>query len=164
MGRNVGLVFSLNTLGNVLEAVLAGLWLLPLLGMKTLIESGVMVNLLVGAAVLWTASEWLSWRRALVLGSGLAGLFLVMFSMPTWDQLMLTSGQFRTRQAAKYHSYDDYRQSIHTQSLLFYKDDRDTTVTVAQGKDGDLFLKVNGKTDASSRGDLPTQLLLAHVP
>jgi spermidine synthase len=164
MGRNVGLVFSLNTLGNVLGAVLAGLWLLPLLGMKPLIESGVMVNLLIGAAVLWTAHGWVSWRRVFLTGAGLAGLFLVMLSMPAWDQLMLTSGQFRTRQMASHHSYDDYRQSIHTQSLLYYKDDKDTTVTVAQGKDGDLFLKVNGKTDASSRGDLPTQLLLAHVP
>jgi predicted membrane-bound spermidine synthase/tetratricopeptide (TPR) repeat protein len=164
MGRNVGLVFSLNTLGNVLGAVLAGLWLLPLLGMKTLIESGVMVNLLVGAAVLWTAREWLSWRRALVMGAGLAGLFLMMLSLPAWDQLMLTSGQFRTRQTAQHQSYDDYRQTIHNQSLLYYKDDRDTTVTVAQGKEGELYLKVNGKTDASSRGDLPTQLLLAHVP
>ena len=164
MGRNVGLVFSLNTLGNVLGAVLAGLWLLPLLGMKTLIESGVMVNLLIGAAVLWTAHGWVSWRRVFLTGAGLAGLFLVMLSTPAWDQLMLTSGQFRTRQIASHHSYDDYRQSIHTQSLLYYKDDKDTTVAVAQGKDGDLFLKVNGRNDASSRGDLPTQLLLAHVP
>jgi hypothetical protein len=45
----------LTTLGNVLGAVLAGLWLLPLLGMKTLIESGVIVNLLMGSIVLWTA-------------------------------------------------------------------------------------------------------------
>jgi spermidine synthase len=164
MGRNVGLVFSLNTLGNVLGAVLAGLWLLPLLGMKTLIESGVVVNLLVGASVLWTAHGWLSWRRAWVMGAGLAGLFLVMLSLPAWDKLMLTSGQFRTRQLATHHSYDDYRQSIHNQSLLFYKDDRDTTVTVVKGKEDELFLKVNGKTDASSRGDLPTQLLLAHIP
>ena len=56
MGSKAGLVFSLNTLGNVLGAVLAGLWLLPLLEMKTLIESGVIVNLLVSSMVLWMAS------------------------------------------------------------------------------------------------------------
>jgi spermidine synthase len=164
MGRNVGLVFSLNTLGNVLGAVLAGMWLLPLLGMKTLIESGVIVNLLVGATVRWTANRRVSWRRVFVIGSGLAGLFLVIFSMPAWDKLVLTSGQFRTQQTAQFPSYEDYRDSVHHQSLLFYKDGKDTTVTVAKGKDGDLFLKMNGKTGASSRGDLPTQLLLAHLP
>jgi spermidine synthase/tetratricopeptide (TPR) repeat protein len=55
-------------------------------------------------------------------------------------------------------------RAVHQQSLVFYKDDRDATVTVVKGRDGELYLKVNGKTDASSRGDLPTQLLLAHVP
>jgi spermidine synthase len=164
MGRKVGLVFSLNTLGNVLGAVLAGLWLLPLLGMKTLIESGVMVNLLLGTIMLWTASRWLSWRRAFVMSSGLAGLFLAVLYMPSWDKLMLSSGQFRNRQTAQYRSYEHYWSNVHNQSLLFYKDDKDTTVTVVKGRDGELFLKVNGKTDASSRGDLPTQLLLAHVP
>jgi spermidine synthase len=164
MGRKIGLVFSLNTLGNVLGAIAAGLWLLPLLGMKTLIGSGVMVNFLVGSMVLWTASRWVWWRRALVMGSGLVGLVMAIFCMPSWDKLVLSSGQFRNRQIAQYRSYEDYRRNMHNQSLLFYKDDKDTTVTVEQARDRNLFLKVNGKTDASSRGDLPTQLLLAHVP
>jgi spermidine synthase len=164
MGSKVGLVFSLNTLGNVLGAVLAGLWLLPLLGMKTLIESGVIVNLLVGSTVLWTASRWAWWRRALVMGAGMVGLVMTILYMPSWDKLVLSSGQFRNRQIAQYRNYEDYRRNIHNQSLLFYKDDKDTTVTVEKARDGNLFLKVNGKTDASSRGDLPTQLLLAHVP
>jgi spermidine synthase len=132
--------------------------------MKTLIESGVIVNLLVGSMVLWTASQWVSLRRAFIMGSGLVGLFLAIFCMPSWDKLVLSSGQFRNRQIAQYRSYEDYRRNIHKQSLLFYKDDKDTTVTVEKGRDGNLSLKVNGKTDASSRGDLPTQLLLAHVP
>ncbi len=164
LGRKVGLVFSLNTLGNVLGAVLAGLWLLSLLGMETLIKSGVIVNLLVGSMVLWTASRWVSLRRAFIIGFGLVGLFIVVLCMPSWDKLVLSSGQFRNRQITQYPSYEDYHRNIHNQSLLFYKDDKDTTVTVEKGKDGNLFLKVNGKTDASSHGDLPTQLLLAHVP
>jgi spermidine synthase len=164
MGKKVGLVFSLNAIGNVLGAVLAGLWLLPLLGVKTLIDSGVIVNLLVGSMVLWTASRMPSWRRALFMSSGLLGLFFALFSLPSWDKLILSSGQFRNRQIAQYRSYEDYRHDVHSQSLLFYRDDKDATVTVVKGRDGDLFLKVNGKTDASSRGDLPTQLLLAHVP
>jgi spermidine synthase len=98
------------------------------------------------------------------MGPGLVGLFLVIFSLPSWDKLILSSGQFRNRQIAQYRSYEDYRRDVHKQSLLFYKDDKDATVTVVKGRDGDLYLKVNGKTDASSRGDLPTQLLLAHVP
>jgi spermidine synthase/tetratricopeptide (TPR) repeat protein len=88
----------------------------------------------------------------------------VILSLPSWDKLLLSSGQFRNRQSAQYRSYDNYRRNVQKQSLLFYQDDKDATVTVVKGRDGDVFLKVNGKTDALSRGDLPTQLLLAHVP
>jgi predicted membrane-bound spermidine synthase/tetratricopeptide (TPR) repeat protein len=164
MGRKVALVFSLNTLGNVLGAVLVGLWLLPLLGVKGLIESGIIVNLLLAFVVLWTAGRTRQWWRALAMGAGLAGMLLGIVSLPSWDSLSLSSGQFRNRRIGRYHSYDDYRRSLHSQTLLFHKDDRDATVTVVQGQEGELYLKVNGKTDASSRGDLPTQLLLAHVP
>jgi hypothetical protein len=79
--------------------------------MKTLIEGGVIVNLLVGSMVLWTASRWISWRRAFVMGSGLVALFLAIFWMPSWDKLVLSSGQFRNRQAAQYRNYEDYQRN-----------------------------------------------------
>jgi hypothetical protein len=70
---------------------------------------------------------------------GSSGRTLAIFWMPSWDKLVLSSGQFRNRQAAQYRNYQDYRRIIHSQSLLFYKEDKDTTVTVVKGKDGHLF-------------------------
>jgi spermidine synthase len=53
-------------------------------------------------------------------------------------------------------------------TLEFYEDAADATVSVERG-DGigapaDVGLRINGKTDASSRLDLSTELLLGHLP
>jgi spermidine synthase len=47
--------------------------------------------------------------------------------------------------------------------LLYEEEGLTATVTVV-ASGGQLYLKVNGKTDASSRGDLRSQSLLAHLP
>ena len=47
--------------------------------------------------------------------------------------------------------------------LLYEEEGLTATVTVVESG-GQLYLKVNGKTDASSRGDLRSQSLLSHLP
>jgi spermidine synthase len=37
-------------------------------------------------------------------------------------------------------------------------------VTVQKTSEGNLALQINGKTDASARGDAATQLMLGHLP
>jgi len=164
VGEKVGRVFSMNTLGNVLGAVMAGLVLLPALGIKTLIETGIVVNLLVGSLVVWTALQWGLRRKVGIVTACFLSFLLYLAWVPAWDKTILSSGEFRTRQTSQPLSYGDYSARFKKQTVLFYKDDSNATVTVVQEKNGDLYLKVNGKTDASSRGDLSTQLLLAHIP
>ena len=48
--------------------------------------------------------------------------------------------------------------------VLFHKEDVGATVTVKQLPDGSLTLYTNGKPDASSHGDLPSQELVAQIP
>jgi spermidine synthase len=52
--------------------------------------------------------------------------------------------------------------------ILFYEDAADATVSIEQGDIGQtnkqIKLRINGKVDASSHGDLSTQYLLAHLP
>ena len=49
--------------------------------------------------------------------------------------------------------------------LKFYKEGMTTSVMVVREKStGVYLLAVNGKIDASSEGDLPTQLLSGHIP
>nr|NIQ00043.1 tetratricopeptide repeat protein [Nitrospinaceae bacterium]NIR54150.1 tetratricopeptide repeat protein [Nitrospinaceae bacterium]NIS84564.1 tetratricopeptide repeat protein [Nitrospinaceae bacterium]NIT81356.1 tetratricopeptide repeat protein [Nitrospinaceae bacterium]NIU43643.1 tetratricopeptide repeat protein [Nitrospinaceae bacterium] len=48
--------------------------------------------------------------------------------------------------------------------ILFYKEGLHTTVTTELSIDGNIFLRVNGKTDASLAMDMRTQLLSGYLP
>jgi hypothetical protein len=78
----------------------------------------------------------------------------------------MSSGAFRARET----QFNPATMPMRKQhiKILFYEDAPDATVTVELG-DGigapaDLGLRVNGKPDASTGGDLSTQLLVAHLP
>jgi spermidine synthase len=47
---------------------------------------------------------------------------------------------------------------------LFFKEGLHAVVSVLRTPEGDLLLQVNGKTDASARGDAATQLMVGHLP
>lgn len=52
LGRQVGILYSVNTLGAVLGTLLAGYWLVPLLGIRTTIHLAVVMNVGIGSLVL----------------------------------------------------------------------------------------------------------------
>jgi len=163
LGENIGNVFAANTAGTLIGAVAAGVVLLPLLGIKMLIEVGVLINLVVGASTLWLGSGLTLKKKMLTLGTSF-GLFVIyLYLFPAWDQNILSSGSFRLRGFYAGTTYADFKKG-HRDEMLYYKDGANMTVAVTQAKDNQILLKVNGKPDASSRGDLPTQILSGQVP
>jgi predicted membrane-bound spermidine synthase/tetratricopeptide (TPR) repeat protein len=164
VGTSVGRVFSLNTLGNVLGSLAAGLWLLPLLGIRGLIEAGVVVNLLLAVLVTLSVPGWSVRRRAAWVAVPLLVIAGLRVMTPPWDLAQITSGAFRMRGLKGVgETYDAFRRSVTDERILFNRDDAYGTVTVSES-DGQTRLRVNGKVDASTRGDLATQLLLGHLP
>lgn len=161
LGRRVGSVFALNTLGTVVGAALAGLLLMPWLGMKGLIELGIAINLLIGAGMLLGARQRL-WTHALS-AAGVALFLAFRVGYPAWDKAVLSRGDFRQRHAIDIASFDDYKR-LSTTTVTYYKDGVNATVTAGRNAEGHLYLKVNGKPDASTGADMPTQLLLGHLP
>jgi spermidine synthase/Tfp pilus assembly protein PilF len=162
IGKNIGRIFAANTAGTLIGAAAAGLALLPLLGIKRLIELGVVINLLVGISAL-IASSSLPPRRKLYAAIPSAALFLFYIALfPSWDQAMISIGAFRLRGAVSMN-YRQFKLQQHD-NILYYKDGSNMTVTVSEGKSKELTLRVNGKPDASSHGDLPTQILLGQIP
>lgn len=167
-GRRVGLVFSINTLGTVLGAGLTGLLLMPWLGLARTMALGVGINAGIAALVLlrhgprrrriaWVASPALA--LALV---GLAGKYLT----PQWDRAFAL-GLWRDRGDAP--SLAQFQERVRTFDLRSHRDGASATVVIeGWGADRpgplEVSLRVNGKTDASSRADLPTQLLSGHLP
>ena len=49
--------------------------------------------------------------------------------------------------------------------LLFYKEGHTCTISVHKSRrTGTVYMKSNGKVEASTKGDMPTQVLVAHLP
>jgi len=93
---------------------------------------------------------------------------LVWNPISQWDAAILTSGPYLY---AKTYRDTSEQQSIGLEEamkkgreLLFFKEGLHAVVSVQKTSEGDLMLNLNGKTDATARGDAATQLMLGHLP
>ena len=176
--RAIGAVYSVNTLGSIIGAALAALILLPVLGLKSLLIAGGVLDMGIGVWLMMIAGRRNPEARR--FGSALAGAtVLVVFTIVAnvqLDKTILVSGVFRYGRVPAPGSRD----------VVFYKDGRTATVSVVKAEDGGYSLATNGKPDASLSprwfesasdatarvpfdGDESTQVLLpmitlAHVP
>ncbi len=163
LGQRVGRLLTWNTLGAVAGTLLTGFGLMPWVGLRG--SFGVL------AGALCIGALGLAWRRAQLRMAAWAGgslaliVFLFTLGGDGWRHVM-SSGAFRAKETeVSFHVMEQRKAHIR---ILFYEDAPDATVSIEQG-DGvgapdDIGLRINGKTDASSRSDLSTQLLLGHLP
>lgn len=167
-GQSVGLVFSVNTVGTVLGAALSGLVFLPFLGLARSFALGVGLNLALALAVLLRRRAGAA--RAVIWGSPVLVLGLVVLAggvlSPTWERAF-SLGLWRTKSPPG--SVSNYRDMVRAMDLRYYRDGAGASVAVNTWTNPatskmELALRVNGKTDATTLGDLSTQLLLAHIP
>ncbi len=163
LADRVGRLLTWNTVGAVAGVLLTGFVLMPHAGLRGAFE--ILALLLCGLAA------WVGWRMRshwhLALPSGVAALLLAGLAGggEGWKHA-LSSGAFRARETeADFSVMERRKQHV---KILFYEDAPDATVTVERG-DGigaadETGLRINGKPDASSHGDLSSQLLLTHLP
>jgi predicted membrane-bound spermidine synthase len=176
--RAIGAVYSVNTLGSIIGAGFASLLLMPLLGLKTLLILGGVIDMGLGVWLLFIAGRTSAntHRFAIGVAGGTALVVLGAVLNVNFDRGVLSSGVYRYGRVPTYGS----------RTVVFYKDGRTATVSVRKGDDGGYSLATNGKPDASISplwfetpsdtmtrvrldGDESTQVLLpmitlAHVP
>ena len=163
LGRGVGRLLTWNTLGAVAGTLVTGFILMPKLGLR-----GAWLGLAMGLCAAAWLLGWRFRRPAVEIYAGaLAAVLVVVGGLTgdTWQHLM-SSGVFRLRETELKTDFLPHRRR-HVK-IHFHEDAPDASVTVEQG-DGvgtsdQITLRVNGKPDASSRGDMGTQYLLAHLP
>jgi spermidine synthase len=152
-GRATASVYGVNTLMGVLGSAATGLWLLPLLGVQ---------GVLVAAAVLLGLGSLLLSRRPGFL-LAIAALALVQ---PSWDGKLYAVGVYnrvsdlgdRSRSAVLEFAHEGWE-------LVSYEDGRSAAVAVGRStRTGNVWLSINGKVDASTGDDMPTQVLSGQVP
>ena len=175
LGGHVGRLYGWNTLGAIFGASVGGLYFLPEWHIAGTVLIGISLNLLAAWCALHasavadeqTRQQPRSWP--LLGGWGLAilwGMGLAWWQRPPWDEMMMTSGMYkyvsdlsdRSREGVIAFAVEPYE-------LLFYDEGLSSVVTVARSKSSDnIWLANNGKVDASTSVDMPTQLLVAHLP
>lgn len=169
LGTSVGRIFSVNTLGTVGGCLVAGLVLIPAVGVKHTIELAAAMNLAAGLLIV-LADEPIS-RVKRYSFPAVAGLVVVLYFVlvPNWSHGTMLSGVFRqiNRNTPPPKSYSEFSTSSEHTDVLYYKEGTTATVGVVESESFDgrqLVLIINGKADASSRADLPTQVLLGQLP
>jgi spermidine synthase len=137
----VGRVYAWNTLGSIVGAAAAGLWLLPALGVRGTLILGGAIDLALGCWLLWrSAPLHVGGRRTAQLATAAAlAVVLVSALSPGFDPSVLSSGVFRYGNVPAAGSRD----------IIFYADGRTASVSVQMGSDSGFTLATNGKPDAS---------------
>jgi spermidine synthase len=176
--KSIGAVYGANTIGSIVGVALAGLVILPLVGVRTLIMGGAILDMAIGVALLVIAASAANRGRAVAYASAvLAVAFVLLVSvMPRVERQVLAVGVFR------YGAVPDWMDEVR-----FYRDGRTATVSVYETSAPRLVvIATNGKADGSLpvtwlsgcspgtarmelSGDAATQMLgplltLAHAP
>ena len=145
--RSIGTVYGINTLGSIAGVVLAGLVLLPVVGLKVLLVEAALIDMVLGLYLLRLVGRGsAAGKRVRVLAPVLAlavatfALALASLLGNRFDQDVLASGVYRYGTLPPAGS----------RRVLFAKDGRTASVTAGMSlADGSLYIATNGKPDAS---------------
>jgi spermidine synthase len=157
--RRFGLVYAVNTLGAVSGSLAAGFLFIPRFGLQPTLW--IVSGCLLAAALLTVAQGRLT--KSARAAAALASVAAVALSAagPPWDRELMASGAYLY---ARYVPKDlDLETLLKAGTLLYYREGAAATVSVKR-LTGTTTLAVDGKVDASNRGDMLTQNLVAHLP
>ena len=156
LGRSIGNVYSVNTVGSILGAFCAGFILIPLLGIRPSIVLTVALNTGIGCFLVIKGGHRTETGGSLlqgisigmpILNAGLAVILLLTLNQP----LFLKSAIFKTQRPGD--------------TLVDYNEEIDATVTTLKDDEAvyRLYVDTNQAADAS-RWDSPSHRVIAHLP
>lgn len=165
LGRDVGGVYALNTLGAIVGSFLSAFLFVPLFsrwfggaGMQATFFLSIGIYAAIGAGLLLVSRLGRA-VRALAAAATVAAAALFFLLAPAWDAASMTIGVFRLSLAE--NALDE--ESWGAPDVKYYHDGVTTTVSIELW--GRHFaLKNNGKVDASNGDDMPTQIVVAAYP
>ncbi len=156
LGKSIGNVYAVNTVGSILGAFCAGFIFIPLLGIRPSIVLTVALNSGIGCLLIlrsrWQTETGKSLLQGIgigmpILNAGLAVILLLTVNQP----LFLKSAIFKTQRPGD--------------TLVDYNEEVDATVTTLKDDEGvyRLYVDTNQAADAS-RWDSPSHRVIAHLP
>jgi spermidine synthase len=167
VGRSVGTVYGCNTIGTIVGSFLGGFVLIPFLGIQNTIFTAVAINIAVSIGFVTMTHSLAPAKKGLVA----VGVALVaggcMAAIPEWNASLMSFGPYHEAVRISKSTAQSRRalENLAQKSkVLYHKEGLTTTVTVKEVAEGVLALYINGKPDASSLSDLPSQEMVAHLP
>ncbi len=171
-GEDVGGAYALNTLGSILGATLTGFVFVVAWGAQATLRVGLVLNGLAALALAWAAARGIAEGsledkriRIRVLSAGILATvaLVVAVAAPGWSTRLIDLGP--TIYARGHMSPAERRAFLEHRGVrqLTFREGWNATVSVWDGEAG-RSLRVNGKVDASDRGDMGTQIMLGLAP
>ncbi|MDQ7821375.1 MAG: fused MFS/spermidine synthase [Candidatus Eremiobacteraeota bacterium] len=159
LGKSIGSIYAVNTLGCIAGSFLTGFVLIPVIGVQNSLRIGVLLNVVGGLAILFMVKGR---RGARTLCLFIAVLVVVLSGLlPPWNPAVMSSGS--AIYAEVYQAMLPDFKKVARENVEFYRDGISATVAVYRNAEGH-DLRINGKVDASTGGDMPTQLLSGYLP
>lgn len=164
--RHAAGVYGWNSIGAICGVSLASGLLIPYLGLRTTLLVAAVLNAAI-AAFLWLLAPPARGRPLAWPAIALLVPLLAIISTP-WIPGSLTHGTFRST-ARPSRSWAAYERALAERPPVYRYQGGESIVSVVRTRNPDtgqsqLALIVDGKADASSHGDMPTQVLLAQIP
>ena len=155
LGRSIGNVYSVNTLGSILGSFSAGFILIPLIGIQRAIVIIAFLNATVGALVVIMNAVQFASRVNLMRRISLLIAAVIVIGIVS---ILIDLGQPLTRFTAIFKGQAGMK-------MLFYEEGVDASVTVVEDPEGvrRAFVDANQAAE-DSRWDLPSHSIIGHLP
>lgn len=172
IGNSIGNLYSVNTIGAIVGAFLAGFVVIPRLGAEQALIVTSVANLMLGIVLLLIYGKLRNAIRAFVCVGAIVVLCWTASKPEIWDRALVNYGQAQRRQivgnpkSANLNSLQEWKNTLASRiETLFYKDGICSSVAVAEMKNPAVrVLFTNGHADASDLYDMENQALLAAFP
>ncbi|MFZ5366124.1 MAG: fused MFS/spermidine synthase [Patescibacteria group bacterium] len=161
LGQSVGRLYGVNTFGGILGSLAAGFLLVPLIGVQKGIWLAAILYFLVGGAILIKAG--INKTVKLLTYSFIFLIISIGYFLPSWNKHFLVSGPFANWRFFVWDSREQAEKRMQASELLYYKEGLEAVVAVKKSGE-QIFLRINGKTDAATGLDMDTQILSGQLP
>jgi spermidine synthase len=162
LGRRIGSIYSVNTVGAIFGSLLAGFILVPVIGTERTILVGLFLNSALALMLLSEARGRLVFARwaavVLLLVSTLSMMGGVFWAPDMLDRgILVYARQFEARpNLTMSEHYADTDQ-------VYFEEGMNASISVRRGNNY-YGLRTNGKVDASNGRDMTTQLMIGLLP
>jgi spermidine synthase len=161
LGRSIGNIYSINTVGAIIGSLLGGFVLMPLIGTERTILVGLFFNSAIALLLLTEA-------RTAKFAQGIAAVLLLVATVSMrggmfWKPASLDRGILVYAKALGSRPELTVDENYQDTDVVYFKEGNNATISVRKGENY-LALRTNGKVDASNRDDMITQLTVGWLP